>query len=444
MVCFTFRHIPDGHKAGDYYSNALLTNVCDLQLSLAAPDPDIAMTIALRQADTMPINTMARASTRVARVEIFNDMATAEPFWRSLESTDALSTPYQKYDFLNLWQRHVGEAEGIHPFIVIGFDAVGAPVMVLPFGQRRVYGLRAVEFLGGKHSNFNIGMWRRDIAGAISESGIRDIMSYLTGRADALLLINQALTWQGMTNPFALIPYQLSPSMGFSGALSPDFDALFRACTSGPTRKKIRKKEQSLAAFGPVKFEQITDPAETRRVLDIFFKQKSARMRARGITDVFGTAEVRRFIEAAATDSGMSGKPIVEIYALSVGDVVVATMGGMVSDGRYCGMFNSIIPNRFEAESPGEQLLIRLIRACCERGLTTFDLGVGEANYKEMFCKDAEPLFDTYLPLSAAGRLLVAMTRLKTATKRYIKQSPALWSVLCRARKLRAALSAPR
>ena len=48
------------------------------------------------------------ADRQVARVEIFNTMAAAEPHWRALEHADILATPYQRYDFLKLWQRHVG------------------------------------------------------------------------------------------------------------------------------------------------------------------------------------------------------------------------------------------------------------------------------------------------------------------------------------------------
>ena len=42
------------------------------------------------------------------RVEVFEDMAAAEPFWRRLEDGRALSTPYQRFDLLAAWQRHVG------------------------------------------------------------------------------------------------------------------------------------------------------------------------------------------------------------------------------------------------------------------------------------------------------------------------------------------------
>jgi CelD/BcsL family acetyltransferase involved in cellulose biosynthesis len=382
------------------------------------------------------------ADGSIARVEIIEDMDCAEPHWRALEQGNSLSTPYQRYDLLKVWQRHVGAAAGVTPFIVVGLNARGAPLFLWPLGRRRFGGLQVAEFLGGKHANFNMAVWRRDIAESIDADDLRAVLRRLSGHTDILRLINQPLTWGGTTNPFALLPHQRSANYGFSGALIPDFDALLRTHTNSATRKKMRKKERALAAFGAVRFEQARDAADVRRVLDVFFKQKSARMRVLGVADAFAPPAVRRFIEAAATERLADGEPLIEVYALSVGDMIVATFGGTVGGARFCGMFNSIIKDRYAAESPGEQLLARVVRRCCERGLKTFDLGIGHANYKTLFCPDAEPLFDSYLPLSPAGRLLATGCGLAASCKRWVKGHALLWSLVRSARRLRARVSA--
>jgi CelD/BcsL family acetyltransferase involved in cellulose biosynthesis len=192
--------------------------------------------------------------------------------------------------------------------------------------------------------------------------------------------------------------------------------------------------------MGEVRFERATGTRQVHRVLDAFFKQKSARMRQLGLPDVFGAPGVRRFIEAAV--EAKDGRPApIELYALSVDDMVVATMGGIAARGRFCAMFNSIQPGRFAAESPGEQLIVRLVRACCERGLDTFDLGVGQSRYKHLFCEDAEPLFDSYLPLTGAGQMPALAFSAAAAGKRALKQHPALWSVVRSVRRLRGRLA---
>jgi CelD/BcsL family acetyltransferase involved in cellulose biosynthesis len=378
---------------------------------------------------------------QVARVEIFDTMAEAEPHWRALEHTDVLATPYQRYDFLKPWQRHVGSEAGINPFIVVGFNAGREPLFLLPFGSRHVGSLVSLEFLGGKHANFNMALWRRDVAATIEAHELRKVLRQLAGRADLIKLTSQPLTWGGATNPFALLPNQRAANYGFSGTLVPDFDALLRARTNAETRKKMRKKERTLASFGELRFERATDADDVRRVLDAFFKQKSARMRSVGVPDAFAIPGVRRFIEAAATEPADGGNPSIELYALSVDDIIVATLGGIVGGGRFCAMFNSIIHGRFAVESPGEQLILKLVSNCCERGLDTFDLGIGEARYKNLLCGDAEPLFDSYLPLSPAGRIISVTLSVGAVVKRAIKQRPALWSAVGTLRRMRARIS---
>lgn len=381
---------------------------------------------------------MRAADRRIARIEIFTDMAGAEALWRVLETSDCLATPYQSFDFLKHWQRHVGSNAGVKPFIVVGFSAAAEPLFLWPLGSRPVGGLIGLEFLGGKHANFNMALWRRDVAATIGAEGVRDALKHLSGHADVLRLTNQPLTWGGATNPFALLPHQRAANYGFSGALVPDFDTLLRSSTNADARKKMRKKERALSGFGALNFERATAPDDVRRVLDAFFKQKRARMRSLGMSDVFGQPGVRRFVEAAATEALADGKPLIELYALSVDDIIVATLGGIVGGGRFCAMFNSIIQGRFAVESPGEQLILRLVRSCCERGLLTFDLGIGEARYKNLLCGDAEPLFDSYIALSPAGRLLALGLGAGARVKRAIKTQPALWSLVGRGRRLRA------
>jgi CelD/BcsL family acetyltransferase involved in cellulose biosynthesis len=295
-----------------------------------------------------------------------------------------------------------------------------------------------VEFLGGSHANFNMAVWHRDAVTKIGKEELLGVLDQLAGEADILRLTYQPLTWAGTTNPLALLPRQRSPNFGFSGALAHDFDALLRVRTNASDRKKMRKKARTLAGYGEVRFERARTTHDVRRVLDAFFKQKSARMRTLGIPDVFATPGVRRFIEAAASASVRGSNPPVELYALSVDDIIVATMGGIAGGGRFCGMFNSIAQGRYAIESPGEQLILNLVKDCCERGLETFDLGIGEAQYKTLFCSDTEPLFDSYLPLTASGSVLALSFSAGAWLKRTIKQKPALWILVRIGRRLLA------
>jgi CelD/BcsL family acetyltransferase involved in cellulose biosynthesis len=187
-------------------------------------------------------------------------------------------------------------------------------------------------------------------------------------------------------------------------------------------------------------FTRADSDADALRVLDTFFQQKIARMRQIGQTDVFGDGSVQNFLRAAVIRT--NGRQPIEIYSLAVGPDIIATFAGVSDDERFSAMFNSIDPDRFQTESPGEQSLFQLVRHCCERGLKTFDLGIGEARYKNLFCQDDEPVFDTFIALTPGGRLYVAGARVAQAAKRWIKSSPAVWDALETTRRFAAGLRA--
>ncbi|HZL29513.1 MAG TPA: GNAT family N-acetyltransferase [Pseudolabrys sp.] len=397
-------------------------------------------------ADARPIlaadaGNVQAGDARLARVGVFREMAAAEPYWRALEGQAHFGTAYQSFDWSKAWLAHVGAAAGVAPFILVGFDAQGEAICLWPLGQRRMGGLRVLEFLGGKHSNFNTALWRGDFTSKMTADDLRDVLAQLGDAADLLMLTNQPMMWNGKSNPFALLPHQTSPSSGYSGELRKDFDALLTERTNTSARKKMRRKERVLAGLGDVTFERAEADSDVKRVLADFFAQKTARMRAIGLPNVFEPADVQRFVTEAALARKDDGSHVLELYTLSLDGTIVATIGGVASDGRFSAMFTSIIHGKFGAESVGEQLLVRLVRHFCERGFHTFDLGVGEAIYKGTFCPDVETLFDSYWPLTASGKLAAFALSHAAAAKRSVKQNPRLWAGVQRLRHLKAKFS---
>jgi CelD/BcsL family acetyltransferase involved in cellulose biosynthesis len=62
-----------------------------------------------------------------------------------------------------------------------------------------------------------------------------------------------------------------------------------------------------------------------------------------------------------------------------------------------------------------------VIANCASRGLTSFDLGAGRAEFKAHFCSGAESRFDCYLAQSLRGCGLAAAMRTASALKRALK-----------------------
>jgi CelD/BcsL family acetyltransferase involved in cellulose biosynthesis len=377
-------------------------------------------------------------ANRVARIDVFDNLQAIEPIWRALEGDDALTTPYQRYDWILSWQTHIGARNGITPFLVVGRELDGTPMFLWPLGTRRVGSITIARFLGGKHTNFNLALWRRDLAATISVVELNRLLKLIeiSSRVDLLVLTNQPKSWDGVSNPFLKLMHQASPSHGLRGGLAPDFEALLRERLDRLARRKWRRKQAALAAHGPIRFWRVETVADARLVLDAFFTQKAQRMHELGLADSFSAPGTRAFIEAAATEGLSQARPAIELYACAVGDQIVATYGGVVGGGRFCGVFNSIVRGELARKSPGQLLMINLVRMCCQRGLTQFDLGVGEARFKRLFCTEVEPLFDAFRPLTARGSIVALGYRLGYHFKGRIKGSPAIWDGVTRLRRL--------
>src|SRR4051794_17223330 len=183
--------------------------------------------------------------SRIARVEIVGDLAAAQPVWRSLERS-AFCTPYQRFDLLSAWQRHVGERESVEPFIAIASDRDGEPLLLLPLGVRRTCGVRVASFLGGKHITFNMALWQGDFFNRATKADLDALLAGLRaqGRADVLALTQQPRRWQGLANPFALLRGQ--PSANDCPVLTMTRDGAPASRISNSFRRRLKGKERKL------------------------------------------------------------------------------------------------------------------------------------------------------------------------------------------------------
>jgi CelD/BcsL family acetyltransferase involved in cellulose biosynthesis len=383
----------------------------------------------------------AQPAATAVKVEVFEDMPAAEPSWRRLEAGGALTTPYQRFDLLAAWQHHVGARAGVRPFIVTGFDAAGEPVFLWPFGRQDMGPLRLVKFLGSKHANFNVGLWRRDIVTAIGADDIRDIFDRVaTGghRVDLAALFSQPLSWDGLANPFLLLPYQAAVDISARHHFGPPGAQPIETVLTSSMRSRLRTKERKLQKLAGYRYIQAATAAEIDRLLDAFFVLKAAHMAAQGLTNVFAEPGVAEFLREACHRTLPGGRPLIELHAIEGGGEVLALFGTTVDDYRCSSMFNTYTLGDNSRHSPGLILLVHMVTACATRGLRSFDIGVGRAHYKSFFCKEPEPLFDVFYPLTARGRLAAHAFGAAFATKRVIKEKPALWAAVQALRRLRA------
>jgi CelD/BcsL family acetyltransferase involved in cellulose biosynthesis len=149
-------------------------------------------------------------------------------------------------------------------------------------------------------------------------------------------------------------------------------------------------------------------------------------MKAQALPNIFGDPCHEAFLRDACQQGLATGNPLIEIHAIE-GDGEMLAVFGIINDGRRSsGMFNTYTLSDHARQSPGLVLLVNVICDLADRGVQGFDLGVGEAKYKTFFCKEPEPLFDSFLPLTPLGRVAAVTASASGHLKRQIKQSGAL------------------
>lgn len=361
---------------------------------------------------------------RIARVDVIRDMADAEAIWRKFESPDFLSTPYQRFELLDAWQRTVGQDEGTSPFIVVAYDEQDQPLLLLPLTAGRENGTLVARFIGGKHPTFNMALWRRDFASSATKTDLDALTAGIGNRADVLAFTQQPQRWQGVANPFEHFGGQPSTNRCPLMTMVPGCKPEERVSSS--TRRRLRNKERKLQVLPGYRYFVATTDEDINRLLDGFFIIKPQRMALSKLPNVFADAATQAFIREACLKKLPNGERAITIHALECDSEIISIFACVADGQRFSTMFNTYTISENARYSPGLILLRDMIDHYGELGYTSLDFGVGSDDYKMTYCKEDEPIFDSFIPLTARGRLAALGMSSLTHAKRLVKQNPAL------------------
>jgi len=365
-------------------------------------------------------------ASRIARVDIIGNLDQAETAWRALDDGRQLGTPYQRFDFLAAWQQQVGGRDDAAPFIVVARDAEGKPLALLPLVLTHSLGVRTARFMGGKHTTFNMALWDQAFAHEAAFADLDALLSQLRGHnaADLLALTQQPLRWRDVRNPLSLLPHQPSVNACPLLSLAPGGDPASRIGNS--FRKRLKGKERKLQALSGYRYFIAGTDAEITRLLDWFFEIKPQRMAEQGLPNVFTEPGVADFIRSACLTALPNGGRAIDIHALASDAEIIALFAGVADEHRFSMMFNTYTMSENSRYSPGLILMRNIIDHCAARGHRALDLGIGSDDYKRMFCKGDEPIFDSFIPLSPRGRFAAAALSSVSRLKRHVKRNEPL------------------
>ena len=376
------------------------------------------------------------ASASVA-LELREDLASLQPEWTVFQRTGAC-TVFQTFEWLSKWQQHVGNLRGTRPAIVLGRDAHGVLLFILPLAIETHGPIRRLTWLGAELCDYNAPLiardfWRHvDAFDALWRQALRLLQSNPRLRFDFVDLQKMAETLGDERNPFLSLTTQRNASSAHVATLGRGWEEYYKAKRSSDTRKKERKQLRRLGELGEVRFVDVSDKPEIARTIETLIQQKSKAFARMGVEDLFARPGYRAFwLDVATTLRGVT-----HASRLDVGSTIAATSLGLTHRGCYYLVLSSYHDGEVMRFGPGRAHLHELLRHAIEHDIGHFDFTIGDEPYKRDWADVEVRLYDHLQAATLRGAVVVAMIRAFRRTKRLIKTTPALWQAYSKAREL--------
>ena len=397
----------------------------------------------------MPLRaeTPARAAPRLAhdssaelRLVLHESIAAAEHDWRRLEQT-ADCTPFQTFDWLSCWQRHIGSLSGVKPAIVVARHG-DEVLFLLPLAVERRGLARRLTFLGQDLCDYNAPLLARDFAaragqdfGTLWQAIRRLIQSTPALRHDTIAFAKMPAMIGVQMNPMLCLDVQLNPSGAYETVLGADWEQFYTSKRSSATRRRDRTKLKRLGELGAVQFVDPAAPSEIAATLEVLIAQKSKSFARMGVPNMFARPGHVEFFREIAT-----ARRLVHLSRLDVGATWAAVNLGLTHGDCYYHVLASYDDGEVSRFGPGAAHLRELLRHAIARGLGRFDFTIGDEPYKRDWCETEQQLYDHTAAVTLRGWPAAAASLAWRRIKRAIKHSAPLWNAVVRVRSAIGAL----
>ena len=354
-------------------------------------------------------------------------------------SRSALHAPPQHPAWIRNW------AQCVEPeFRVVILQEGARSVLALPLEIAARNGCTVARFFGASHANGNFAAVDPNWLAGPHGGGLDALPGLLHAAQpglDLVLLERQAYTLDGSSNPFARLACRPSVNIALAADLEDGFDALLERMSGRRKRKKHRSQIRKFETAGGFRHWQAGDAAEVERMIGAFFAFKQARLARLGVADMFAAPQIRAFWRTLFIEALDQSPPAFGLHALEVAGKIRAVIGSSRCGRRMIAEFAAFAEDELASASPGDFLFFETIRQASLEGFTVFDFGVGDEPHKRQWCALTSEHFDSFIPLTARGRMLAAALAGGSAVRRVVKSHRLLWPL---ARRIRAAIGSSR
>lgn len=332
-------------------------------------------------------------------------------------------TPFQRREWIDGWQRHLGNPRGRQPVTVVGYRA-GAPVLILPLSVYSQRGIRRIGWLADDLNDYCGPVADPQILQALSPSEVWRLLEETAsaiGGADIVHLEKQPKHYGGVENPFADTAAIEYHAKAHATRLGKGWDAYYGAKRSAKTRRRLKEKFKALSKLGKIEIRFSTDPAEAAVLIARCLDMKARQLERRGHWNPFSArgAEAHLtsyFAEHCNGETWVAG--------LFLDGAPIAVSFGFRNSREWLLYQIAMDEGAHATHSPGTHLLMFILKHCCEMGVELFDLALGDETYKDDWCEETSVLATGILPLSMRGTVASLGLRLAAGIRNFIAARP--------------------
>lgn len=371
------------------------------------------------------------------RLDIYEKLDAIECEWRAFED-HADCTVFQSFGWLSTWQRHIGARSAVQPAIVVGRNATGAILFMLPLAARSAGAVRTLTWLGTDLNDYNAPLLAPDFSQQMTREEFvplwHDILARLKSRVrfDIIALGKMPDMVGAQPNPMLALRVVLNPSGAYATPLAASWDEFYTVKRSSSTRRRDRTKRKRLAEFGEIKLVTADSVGTILVTLDTLAAQKARAFARMGVANLFARPGYKDFYRDLAT--GERTRTLVHMSRLDVGQHPAAVNLGLTFGDRYYHLLASYDDGDASRFGAGMAHLHDLMRYAIENGYRVFDFTIGDEPYKRDWCDGAMPLYDHVAPVTWRGGAVYLPLITLHWLKRRIKQTPLLWRAFSTAR----------
>jgi CelD/BcsL family acetyltransferase involved in cellulose biosynthesis len=347
------------------------------------------------------------ASFKVERLAGGN-LAAAD--WPSIaDDRDLRMYIFQSREFLDIWLDTIGKASRVEPCFVVVKNSDGRPVLYLPLIIETKFNVRLLRFMDCGVADYNAPIVAADRP--LSRHEFHQVWAEvlaLLPRFDVIDLKKIASDVAGAVNPLTYLDCAPFGESGHAIVLSRLRDQTDTRRAVVRLRRKLQSYAKELSQIGEPRFIVNPAAAEAARLVERLFELKRRKYQRTSTPDFLAAPGVERFYREMMSPARLG--TISHLAALTIGDTVASAHLGFIGRGRFYYIFPAY-DTQFGRYRVGHLLLQHLIDQSAAQDFDTFDLGFGDASYKNKWATHHFALYSHERAATAAGRVYLQMRR---------------------------------